>query len=100
MSARRAFAVVTGGGTSGHVLPALAIADAPSHVAPATGFAPGVVAQLPLQPSSLAYRRYEGLWLEIPSLGETVLGDFLDAYREAAGALPDGFGRQVELFRT
>ena len=36
---------------------------------PATGFAPGMVTQLPAQPEALAYSQMEDVFIEIPSLG-------------------------------
>jgi LPXTG-site transpeptidase (sortase) family protein len=36
---------------------------------PDTGFAPGVITELPVQPAGKAYADHRGLWLEIPSLG-------------------------------
>ncbi|MEW6717995.1 MAG: IPT/TIG domain-containing protein [Chloroflexota bacterium] len=43
---------------------------------PPTGFAPGVITTLPLQPADKAYLSYGDLWLEIPKLGvkATIVG--------------------------
>ncbi len=45
---------------------------------PASGFAPGVVTALPLQPLTASYQSYTDLWMEIPALNvnEDIMGVF------------------------
>lgn len=53
-----------GGGGAGARENALAVA-----ALPATGFAPGRITKLPVQPDELAYSDLGEMWIEIPSLG-------------------------------
>jgi LPXTG-site transpeptidase (sortase) family protein len=39
---------------------------------PATGFAPGIITDLPQQPENYSYQNLDGIWLEIPGLGVSV----------------------------
>ncbi len=63
----RNFQLITpaaGGGGGGRVDDNLAVAELPD-----TGFAPGRITALPVQPDELAYSDLSDLWIEIPSLG-------------------------------